>query len=100
MVLIASQAAAPAEKASWRQNSTVRLQAALKCLDSGSVGASPGTLRPKLPTFGLSDLLLDSHWGSVRRAWEAGQLLPAWVYCPALWNMCASESRGLGMIAT
>lgn len=78
----------------------MRRQAEQKCLESGSAGASPETQRPKLPAVALSDLLLDSYWGSVPRVSEAAQVLPAWFYSPALWNTCASESGGLGTIAT
>lgn len=80
-----------------KQNLSVRLPAEQKSLDSGFVKVFPATQRPKSPTVGLSDPVPDLYWGSAQRA---PQVLSAWFYCLALWNTCASESGGLGMIAT
>lgn len=82
-----------------KQNQSVQQQAGRKCLDSGFVRVSPAP-RGQSPTVGLSDLVLDSCWGSDQQVLEEAQVLLPWLSLLALWNTCASESRGLGTIAT
>lgn len=82
-----------------KQNLSVQAQAGTKCLDSGSVKVSPAT-RGQSPTVGLSDLVPDSHWGSDQQESEEARVLLPWLSRFALWNTCASESRGLGTIVT